>query len=301
MRGSSRTMLFASAVAAMAFTAGCDEAPTRQQTPIFGILGSVRDAGTPLAGVRIELSNPGGFAFTYTDGLGAYAFWDLPDGEYQVTPMETAEVFRPVSRVVQFGDSTLAFNHFTLIGGPAHSITGSLGGVIGARVTLAGSNTGDVLSSASGGFAFQAVRLGSYTVTPTKEGITFVPASRTVQGVFDVTHATGAAAGALSVASVTADGGATDASPFIAFAGGAAGSGTLRVRAFSELSAPDSTAFEPLWQGAATITVTLNTAAGAHAVAVHLLPNRTYSATSVNFSVSERLMNATGLTFVVAP
>lgn len=53
--------------------------------------------------------------------------------------------------------------------------------------------------------------------------------------------------------------------------------------------------------GAVDASPFLEFTAGAQAVAVHLVPDRTYSATSVNFSVSERLMHATGLSFAIAP
>jgi len=84
---------------------------------------------------------------------------------------------------------------FTTIGGTGHTIKGIIGTtangkklakvatpISGVLVTLSGGATQSMTTAADGVYQFTGLGVGNYTVTPTKAGITFVPASRTYTG-----------------------------------------------------------------------------------------------------------------------
>ena len=65
----------------------------------------------------------------------------------------------------------------------AFSITGTItpsSNGAGATVTLSGTASGTTVADASGNYVFNALPNGSYSVTPTKSGVTFSPVSQTV-------------------------------------------------------------------------------------------------------------------------
>ncbi len=65
--------------------------------------------------------------------------------------------------------------------GPPFSISGNVGAAgSGATVTLGGAGSGSVTSDASGNYVIPGLTDGSYTVTPSKNGYTFTPASQQV-------------------------------------------------------------------------------------------------------------------------
>ena len=66
--------------------------------------------------------------------------------------------------------------------GATYSISGTISGSggNGATVTLTGASTATVTADASGNYSFTGLANGSYTVTPSKPGFTFTPASQGV-------------------------------------------------------------------------------------------------------------------------
>jgi hypothetical protein len=90
------------------------------------------------------------------------------------------------------GSSTLtitgtsgAISHATsmtlVIAAPTYSLSGTLGPAgAAATITLAGSAVASTTASSSGDYSFAALGNGSYTVTPSKPGYSFTPASRSV-------------------------------------------------------------------------------------------------------------------------
>ena len=64
---------------------------------------------------------------------------------------------------------------------PTFSITGSVGVAgSGATIALTGASSSNSTADSSGNFQFSGLANGTYTVTPTKGNLVFVPASRTV-------------------------------------------------------------------------------------------------------------------------
>ena len=64
--------------------------------------------------------------------------------------------------------------------GALHSISGTITGGAGATVALTGAASGNVAADGSGNYSFTGLADGSYTVTPSKTGLVFTPASQNV-------------------------------------------------------------------------------------------------------------------------
>jgi hypothetical protein len=155
----------------------------RAQPPAVAISGTVTGpAGAPLGDVLITLSGSASGATT-TNGSGEYTFAGLaPGGTFTVAPARPGFTFSPGSRsftnltanqIANFG----ATAHFTIAG----RVTDQNGtGLSGVTLTLAGAAGGERVSGANGTYAFSGVAGGAYTVTPSLDGVSFVPAVRNV-------------------------------------------------------------------------------------------------------------------------
>lgn len=287
-----------SAVLAVALaSSSCSEGPT-QYDQVYSMTGSVSLAGVRQAGVRIEFTNPSGAGVAFTGPDGSFILSGAPNGEYQVTPVMAGQAFRPASRVATLDNADVPFLHFFMHGSPAHSITGQTSDIAGVRLSLIGDDTAAVLSRAGGLFQIPSLRLGSFTLTPTKTGVTFTPSSVEIDGVIDFTHSATGTVGLVTTASVTYDNGASDASAFFEYpATSAEGIGTIRPRRASELSTGARATYESLFQSAKVVTFAMSSAQGTQTIVLQLLPDHTISSSAANFTLSERLVNATGINF----
>lgn len=144
------------------------------------IAGNVSPAS---AGVSIALSGTVS-ATTATDANGNYSFTGLPNGSYTVTPSSGSSTFSPVSRAVTVNGADQTGVNFTVLG---TSSTWSVSGTIspaasggGATVALTGAASGSVTADAGGNYSFTGLANGSYSITPSKTGTTFSPASQNV-------------------------------------------------------------------------------------------------------------------------
>ena len=205
----------------------CAPAPTTTTVPpdnttttvppsaTFSISGTVTCNGNPFPGVTMTLSGGanGSSVTTQTDDSGAYAFSDLADGTYTVTPSYPDRTFTPESRQVTISGASATGIDFAKT--PASATTtvcpsdsgytvsglvtlaGSDSGLAGVTVTLSsGGSNGDGGDNESGGtngsalmtattndigcYIFYGVANGTYTVTPSLTGYTFEPASRQI-------------------------------------------------------------------------------------------------------------------------
>jgi hypothetical protein len=155
----------------------------------FSISGHVKDAGNqPLLGVNVHLDGPSA-ADTTTDAAGGYSFTGLAQqGSFTVTPSETNYRFTPASRSVNNLQSDQTAVDFTgaLVN---HSIAGTIvdgdgHGLADVTVALAGAESAVTRTDSHGDFAFASVpEQGSFTVTPDKEGFTFNPPRRQINGI----------------------------------------------------------------------------------------------------------------------
>jgi hypothetical protein len=145
----------------------------------FTITGTISGSGGN--GATVSLSGAA-TATTTANASGVYSF-SVPNGSYTVTPTKTGFVFTPANSAVTVNGANATANFAST---QVFTISGTISGAggSGATVTLTGAATATVTANASGVYSF-AVPNGSYTVTPTKAGFVFTPASSavTVNGV----------------------------------------------------------------------------------------------------------------------
>lgn len=143
----------------------------------YNISGSLSTIG---AGATVTLS--GALTGTITaDASGNYSFTGLVAGSYTITPAKSGFVFTPLSQSVSITNASVANVNFTAsqsftISG---SITPSANGS-GATVALTGTTSGSTTTDSSGNYTFTGVVDGTYTVTPSKAGVSFSPTSQTI-------------------------------------------------------------------------------------------------------------------------
>ena len=146
--------------------------------PTYNVTGTVSPAASG-SGATLTLSGAASQIVT-ADAAGNYSFTGLANGSYTVTPSKTGFTFTPANQPVNVNNANppavnFAAQPVTISG----AITPPAGGA-GSTVTLAGPATGTVTADAAGAFTFSALPNGTYTVTPTKSGVTFTPANRSV-------------------------------------------------------------------------------------------------------------------------
>jgi hypothetical protein len=146
--------------------------------PTFSISGTISSLSGP---ATVTLSGPVSHQTT-TDAQGRYVFKVLPNGVYTVTPSRSGASFSPASQSVTVNGASVANVNFSQ-GATTWSISGtispsSLGS--GVQVALTGAATRSTTTDGSGAFTFSALANGTYTVTPSKTGTVFTPASRSV-------------------------------------------------------------------------------------------------------------------------
>jgi hypothetical protein len=127
---------------------------------------------------------------TITDANGNYAFTGLANGSYTVTPSKAGFTFNPASIPQTVSGADITGINFIATPAPVatYSISGQVtsngSGLSGATVQLSGASSATAITGASGNYAFTGLANGSYTVTPSKAGFAFNPASspQTVSG-----------------------------------------------------------------------------------------------------------------------
>ena len=112
-----------------------------------------------------------------SDGSNNYTISGLAAGTYTVTPSKSGCTFSPASSSVTITSSNVTGVNFTAsCTTPTYIISGNVG-TSGATVTAGSSST---TSDASGNYSMSGFAAGTYTVTPSKSGCTFSPASSSV-------------------------------------------------------------------------------------------------------------------------
>jgi len=137
--------------------------------------------GSGLAGVTMTLSGDASKTAT-TGSLGTYSFTGLSNGTYTVTPGKTGYIFDPTSNNVTISGASQNGVDFTAY--PTYSISGTVIGAVqeGVVMTLyiSGVPTIATTTDSSGSYSFTGLTTDGYTVTPSKSGYTFTPASKFV-------------------------------------------------------------------------------------------------------------------------
>lgn len=116
-----------------------------------------------------------------TNSAGYYSFFGVVDGTYTVTPTAGAYGFTPLSRTVTVSGASVSGQNFT--GATGYTVSGRIAtssgaGIGGVTVTRTGGAT--ATTNSAGYFTFIGVPNGTYTLTPSKTGITFTPVNRTI-------------------------------------------------------------------------------------------------------------------------
>jgi len=205
------------------------------------ISGRVTSLGSGIANVVVS----DGVRSALTDQYGVYLVKRIPPGTYTLTPSHSSLVFSPSSRTVTVNAGrNLNRQDFAIL--PTYTVSGQVTDGAGngiAGVTIS-DGTRSATTDAQGFYALSGVPAGAYTLTPSRDGYAFAPASRTVTVTgevsgqdFTATLVTYAIRGRVTdgagngVAGVTISDGArsvtTDAQGFYALSGVPAGAYTL--------------------------------------------------------------------------
>jgi len=146
--------------------------------------GLIRDSnGTPMPGVLVQLGGARTGAVK-TDGNGRFQFRSLDAGRnYTITASKTFYSFSPATLFYYQLSGNWGSADFTgimnahLLGGLV--VDSNANGVSGVTVTLSGSQSATAVTNEFGRYIFNNVpAAGNYTLTPSKDGLHFTPASR---------------------------------------------------------------------------------------------------------------------------
>jgi hypothetical protein len=155
---------------------GADATGVNFSSVTYSISGTISGAGGNAA--TVNLSGAANATVT-ADASGSYTFAGLTNGSYTLTPSKTGFAFTPASQPATVNNANVTAMNFSTL---TSSISGTISGAGGnaATVNLSGAATATVTADASGNYAFDGLTDGSYTVTPSKSGFSFSPASRPV-------------------------------------------------------------------------------------------------------------------------
>ena len=153
--------------------------PTAGGTTTYSISGTV--SGAVASGVTMNLTGASSASAT-TASDGTYTFSGLVNGSYTVTPSKTGYTFSPASLSVTISGANQTGKNFTASAAATYSISGTVSGAVasGVAMSLSGAATASATTATDGTYTFSGLVNGTYTVTPSKAGYTFSPASTSV-------------------------------------------------------------------------------------------------------------------------
>jgi len=151
--------------------------PALAPPPTYSISGTV--SGAIAAGVTVNLTGVSSATVT-TDASGNYSFSNLSNGSYTVTPSHAGYVFTPANQSVTVSNGSVPAQNFMSTAVPTFSISGTVSGAVvsGVTINLVGASTAATTTDGSGNFSFIGLSAGNYTLTPSKAGYIFTPASQ---------------------------------------------------------------------------------------------------------------------------
>jgi len=154
---------------------------TATPIPTWSISGTVSPAANG-TGTTLTLTGTSSGSTT-ADASGNFSFAGLTNGTYTVTPAKTGFTFSPASQSVTVSGANVTGVNFTATPIPTWSVSGTVSPAAngtGTTLTLSGAASQSTTADASGNFTFSGLANGSYTVTPSKTGFSFSPASQPV-------------------------------------------------------------------------------------------------------------------------
>ena len=143
---------------------------TNQNFTVIDTYGIAGNAG--VSGVTITLVNSSGTSTTrITDVVGNYSAVGLAAGTYTISASKAGYAMNPLNQKATVTCDVRTGVDFTATAAAnTYSIMGTVG-VGGKELTLSGSNSGVIYSSASGTYSFSGLLAGSYTITPSNANI----------------------------------------------------------------------------------------------------------------------------------
>lgn len=148
-------------------------------TNLYSISGRVTDAdGNVISGVTISAGAAGSAT---TDSNGNYTISGLTAGTYTLTPSKSGYSFTPARRTVSVSSNVTGQDFVGTI--LTYSISGQVTDGNGNPISSATISDGAGHTNAtdgSGHYTLNGLMAGTYTLTPSKSGYSFAPASRTV-------------------------------------------------------------------------------------------------------------------------
>jgi hypothetical protein len=182
-----RALVAAAILSALALSWGCTGVVSgqNQMSPpptTYTISGTISPTAGG-SGATVTLSGAGS-ATTTANSSGAYTFTGLANGTYGVTPSHTGYAFSPTSQNATINGANVTGINFTAtaqtnIFSISGTITPAPGGS-GTTVTLTGAAADTTTTDGSGNYSFGSLANGTYTVTPSNCGYSFIPVSQNV-------------------------------------------------------------------------------------------------------------------------
>ena len=146
----------------------------------------IRVSGTVTNGTGTSISYTGGTLSP--DGSGYYEFWISPNWTGTITPTLAGYTFSPPSITISSGVVTpQTGQNFTALLSPIISgkarVEPNGAGLSGTVMNYSGTSNGNPSTNGTGDYSITFVYASNETITPSKDGYTFSPASRTYTGV----------------------------------------------------------------------------------------------------------------------
>ena len=133
------------------------------------------------AGVTMSLSGDASESTVVNSDGGMYSFTVSEGGSYTVTPSKSGYTFTPSGKTFSAVTSNTIQDFTAVI--ETYTISGTITGADRVTVILSGDKEQSLTVDDGGTYSFTVDYGGDYTVTPTKDGYTFTPESRTFSNV----------------------------------------------------------------------------------------------------------------------
>jgi hypothetical protein len=197
----------------------------------YSITGIITTEGSSISGVTLTLTGSATGTTTSSEN-GSYTFSGLPaGGSYTITPALANYTFNPANSVFnnlsenKTQNFSATVNKFNISG--SIKVNGS--GLSGVLVTLSGSKSSTITTSADGAYSFTALNAGgNYTVTPSKENYSFTPLNGAFNNLTEnkVQDFSAAYSGTFSISGIITSGGTGLSGVTITLSGSSSGSVT---------------------------------------------------------------------------
>ena len=146
----------------------------------FSVSGTVTNAsGAAMSGVSVS----NGSATVTTNSSGQYTFSNVSNGSYTLSPSLSGYTFSPASRSVVVNGANVSAQNFTGTAVPTtFSVSGTVRNASGVALSGVSVSNGSttVTTTSTGLYTFSNVSNGSYTLSPSLNGYTFSPSTRSV-------------------------------------------------------------------------------------------------------------------------